>query len=97
MIDTQKIGTFLCVAESLNISKAARQLHLSQPTVSHQIKLLEQSLGVDLFIRSNTGLQLTEASRLMLPWACRFLHETNDLKKMMNSLQSEVAGDLACL
>jgi DNA-binding transcriptional LysR family regulator len=94
MIDVQKIETFLCTAETLNISDAAKQLHLSQPTVSHHIKLLEQELDVVLFVRSNTGLQLTEAGRLMLPWARRFLHETNDLKKMMGSLQNEVAGDL---
>jgi DNA-binding transcriptional LysR family regulator len=50
-----------------NISEAAKQIHLSQPTVSHQIKLLEQELGVTLFIRSSTGLKLTDAGRLMLP------------------------------
>ena len=70
MIDLQKIETFLCVAEKLNVSEAAKQLHLSQPTVSHQIKLLEQELGSTLFIRSNTGLQLTEAGQLLLPDFC---------------------------
>ena len=94
MIDVQKIETFLCASETLNISNAAKQLHLSQPTVSHHIKLLEQELGVVLFVRSNTGLQLTEAGSLMLPWARRFLHETNDLKKLMSSLQNEVPGEL---
>jgi len=94
MIDIQKIETFLCVAEKLNISEAAKQIHLSQPTVSHQIKLLEQELGVTLFIRSSTGLKLTDAGRLMLPWARRLLHDTNDLKEMMNSLQNEIVGEL---
>jgi len=95
MIDIQKIETFLCVAEKLNISEAAKQIHLSQPTVSHQIKLLEQELGVTLFIRSSTGLKLTDAGRLMLPWARRLLHDTNDLKEMMNSLQHEIVGELS--
>jgi DNA-binding transcriptional LysR family regulator len=94
MIDLQKIETYLCVAEKMNISEAAKQLHLSQPTVSHQVKLLEQELGVTLFIRSNIGLKLTEAGRLMLPWARRLLHDTNDLKEMMISLQSEIVGEL---
>jgi DNA-binding transcriptional LysR family regulator len=94
MIDLQKIETFLCAAEKLNISDAAKQLHLSQPTVSHQIKLLEQNLETTLFIRSSTGLQLTEAGRLLLPWARRLLHDTNDLKDMMSSLQSEIVGEL---
>jgi len=94
MIDIQKIETFLCVAENLNISETAKQIHLSQPSVSHQIKLLEQELGVTLFIRSNTGLQLTEAGRLLMPWARRLLHDTHDLKEMMNSLQNEIVGEL---
>jgi LysR family transcriptional regulator, low CO2-responsive transcriptional regulator len=93
MIDIQRIQTFLSAAESLNFSETAKQLHLSQPTVSHQIKLLEQELGATLFIRSNTGLQLTEAGQLLLPWARRLLHDSSDLESMMASLQ-EVAGDL---
>jgi DNA-binding transcriptional LysR family regulator len=94
MIDIQKIETFLSAAENLSLSEAAKQLHLSQPTVSHQIKVLEQELGITLFIRVNTGLKLTEAGRLMLPWARRLLHDTNDLKDMMTSLQSEIVGEL---
>jgi DNA-binding transcriptional LysR family regulator len=94
MVDLQKIETFLCAAEKLSISDAAKQLHLSQPTVSHQIKLLEQGLGNTLFIRSNTGLQLTEAGRLLLPWARCLLHDTNDLQEMMSSLQEDIAGEL---
>ncbi|MBN2116181.1 MAG: LysR family transcriptional regulator [Anaerolineales bacterium] len=94
MIDLQRIETFLYVAEKLNISEAAKYLHLSQPTVSHQIKLLEQELNNTLFVRSNTGLQLTEAGRLLLPWARRLLHDTNDLKEMMASLQEAIAGEL---
>ena len=93
MIDLQKIETFLCAAEKLNISEAAKQLHLSQPTVSHQIKLLERELGNILFIRSNTGLQLTEAGKLLLPWARRLLHDTANLEAMMSSVQ-DVAGEL---
>jgi DNA-binding transcriptional LysR family regulator len=94
MIDIQKIETFLSAAENLSLSEAAKQLHLSQPTVSHQIKVLEQELGVELFVRSSTGLKLTEAGRLMLPWARRLLHDTNDLKDMMTSLQDEIVGEL---
>jgi len=93
MLDLQKIETFLCAAEKLSVSEAAKQLHLSQPTVSHHIKTLEQELGTELFERSNTGLRLTEAGRLLLPWARRLLHDTADLESMMSSLQA-VAGEL---
>jgi LysR family transcriptional regulator, low CO2-responsive transcriptional regulator len=93
MLDLQKIETFLCAAETLSLSEAAKQLHLSQPTVSHHIKTLEQELGSALFVRSSTGLRLTDAGRLLLPWARRLLHDTADLQSMMSSLQA-VAGEL---
>lgn len=94
MIDIQKIETFLAAAENSSLSEAAKQLHLSQPTVSHHIKTLEQELDVTLFIRSNTGLQLTEAGRLLLPWARRLLHDTKNLREMMSSLQDDIVGEL---
>ena len=93
MLDLDKIETFLCSAENLSLSEAAKQLHLSQPTVSHHIKTLEQELGTALFERSNTGLRLTEAGRLLLPWARRLLHDTADLKSIMSSLHAAV-GEL---
>ena len=94
MIDIQKIETFLAAAENLSLSETAKQLHLSQPAVSHQIKSLEQELNVTLFKRSNIGLQLTEAGRLMLPWARRLLHDTRNLREMMSSLNDEIVGEL---
>jgi DNA-binding transcriptional LysR family regulator len=94
MVDIQKIETFLRAAESSSLSEAAKQLHLSQPTVSHHIKTLEQELEVTLFLRSNVGLQLTDAGRLLLPWARRLMHDTNDLKEMMSSLQGDIVGEL---
>jgi DNA-binding transcriptional LysR family regulator len=93
-MDIQKIETFICAAENLTFSEAARLLNLSQPTVSHQINALEKELGVTLFDRSSTGLKLTEAGRLLLPWARRLIHDTNDLKDMMDSLRDDIAGEI---
>ncbi len=94
MIDLIKIETFLRAAENLNFSETAKQLHMSQPSVSHQIKTLEQELGVTLFDRGGTGLHLTEAGRILLPWARRLLHDMNTMESMMSSLEQEVAGNL---
>jgi DNA-binding transcriptional LysR family regulator len=94
MIDIQKVETFLVAAENLSLSEAAKQRHLSRPAVSHQIRVLEQELDVALFIRVNTGLQLTEAGRLLLPWARRLLHDTSNLKEMMSSLKEDIVGEL---
>lgn len=94
MVDIDKLETYLRAAETLSFSETAKQLHLSQPTVSHQIKTLEKSMGVELFTRTNTGLALTEAGRLLLPWARRLLHDTNDMQAMMASMQGDVVGEL---
>ena len=69
MIDLMKLQAFLYAAESLSFSDAAKQLHLSQPTISHHIKSLELELGVELFTRSGSGLKLTDAGRLLMSQA----------------------------
>ena len=94
MLDTIRLQVFLYAAESLNFSEAARQLNLTQPTVSHHIKMLEQDLGVPLFDRSGGALRLTEAGRLLLPRARKLLHEMSSTEHLLSSLDSEIAGEL---
>ncbi|NRR75163.1 LysR family transcriptional regulator [Tetragenococcus halophilus] len=52
---------FLVVAEEQSIAKAAQTLHITQPTLSRQIKGLEENLGTDLFTRTNRKMFLTES------------------------------------
>ena len=56
---------FLAIAREQNISAAAEFLHLSQPTLSRQIKDLEESLGKQLFIRGNRKITLTEEGMIL--------------------------------
>jgi DNA-binding transcriptional LysR family regulator len=94
MIDSMKLQAFLHAADTLNFSEAARQLHLTQPTISHHIKSLEKEMGVDLFLRSGSGLKLTEAGRLLLPRARKLLRQTIEMQQIMDSLQQKIVGDL---
>jgi DNA-binding transcriptional LysR family regulator len=94
MVDLNRIETFLRATETMNFSETAKQLHLSQPTVSHQIKLLEKEMGVTLFVRTNTGLKLTEAGRFLLPLARRLQRDNINLKAMMSSIKEDVVGEL---
>ena len=94
MIDINKIESFLRAADTLNFSETAKQLHKSQPTISNQIKMLEEEMGVELFIRTNTGLKLTEAGRLLIPWAHRLVHDSNNMQSMMSSIQMDIVGEL---
>ena len=59
-MDIRVLTYFMTVAREKTISKAAEVLHLSQPTLSKQLKELEEELGVQLFIRGNREISLTE-------------------------------------
>ena len=56
---------FLAVAREENISAAAQSLHLTQPTLSRQLKELEEELGKQLMIRGNRKITLTEEGMLL--------------------------------
>lgn len=58
-----QLETFLCVAEAGSFNRASEKLYISPPAVIKQINLLEESLGLELFVRTHRGLQLTEAGR----------------------------------
>lgn len=61
------LKVFEVAARRLNFTRAAEELHVTNAAVSHQIKLLEDFLGLDLFQRSNNVLKLTEAGERYLP------------------------------
>jgi DNA-binding transcriptional LysR family regulator len=94
MLDFVKLETFIYAAESLSFSEAAKQLNLSQPTVSYHVKALEKELGASLFIRTGGGLQLTEAGRLLLPRARKLFHQSNEIEELLSSLEDGVIGEL---
>jgi DNA-binding transcriptional LysR family regulator len=94
MIDLTRLRAFIYAAESLSFSEAAIQLHLTQPTISHHIKALEKTLGVELFTRSGHTLKLTEAGRLLLPYAHKLIHQAGEVQEMMVSLQQKIVGHL---
>lgn len=60
-MELRHLKTFLAAAETLNISAAARRLHVTQPALSRQIRELEDEVGQPLFVRHPGGLHLTEA------------------------------------
>jgi len=65
MID-YRFHVFRQVAELRNLTRASKSLHLSQPAVTKHIKLLEEELRLPLFLRSSTGVTLTDAGAVLL-------------------------------
>lgn len=65
MLDLKKLQYFLTVAEEGHITKAAKRLNIAQPPLSHQLKVLEQDLGVQLLQKVGRNIQLTEAGRTL--------------------------------
>lgn len=98
MIDLTRLKAFIFAAETLSFSEASKRLHLTQPTISHHIKTLETELGVRLFERKGNKLILTEAGKLLVPWARKLIRQSNEIKEMMISVDQEAAGqlDIAC-
>lgn len=80
---------FWMVAKEGSIAGAAKRLHLSQPTISTQIRTLEDALGVELFDRSGRRLTLTETGRIAL----RYAEEIFSLgREMVDVLQERPTG-----
>ena len=64
-MELRVLNYFLMVAREENITKAARLLHITQPTLSRQLMQREEELGVKLFHRSNHSIVLTDAGILL--------------------------------
>jgi DNA-binding transcriptional LysR family regulator len=93
-MEIYQLRTFLAVARLRHLTRAAEQLHLTQPAVSKQIKALEQELGVLLFERQPTGMVLTSEGQALFPMAERTLFSAMELLNHSRVLRGEVAGEV---
>jgi DNA-binding transcriptional LysR family regulator len=93
-MDYTLLRSFLAVAREGNLTRAAAQLHLTQPAVSLQIKNLQEMLGVVLFSRTSHGLLLTRDGEALLPHAERALAAASDVQRAAAALRHEVSGTL---
>lgn len=84
MIEIRHLQTILALAETGNLSKAARRLHLSQPALSHQLKAIETHLEVPVFERKSNPLRLSPAGE-------RLLGTAHDITKLIRQCERDIA------
>jgi DNA-binding transcriptional LysR family regulator len=76
--DVRQLRMFLVVARELHFSRAAEQLHMSQPALSQQVRALERDLRVELFVRTSRQVTLTPAGQALLAAAPRAIYEMDE-------------------
>ncbi len=91
-MELYQLRSFAAVAEVGHLTRAAEQLHVSQPAVSAQIKALEDELGVALFDRVSSGMVLTTAGRRLLPEARKVMSAAQTLRSRARGLANAVVG-----
>lgn len=88
-MNTTQLECFLAVANFLNFSRAAEQLRITQPAVSHQITTLEDELGVKLFRRTSKSVRLTQEGFQFTQYASEILKLSELSKARMKKFRTE--------
>ena len=94
-VTLQQLRYFLAAVERGSVSGAAEACFVSQPSLSEQLRRLEQGLGVALFVHTNRGLVLTDAGRLLVPRAERALAAARDAEEAVREAGAVVSGTVA--
>lgn len=90
----RQLWMFLAVAEEQHFGRAAQRLNMSQPPLTEQIKVLEQSLKLQLFERSRRGTQLSAAGAAILPAVRQFAGQVEQLERVVREVAAGQSGVL---
>ncbi|MGV9316791.1 LysR family transcriptional regulator [Streptomyces sp. NPDC003691] len=82
----QQLLYFVAVAETRHFTRAAERVHVSQPSLSQQVRALENELGAELFSRARGNIALTEAGEALLPLARRILADADTARHEVQEL-----------
>ena len=93
-MDTMQLRLFVSAANTLNFSRTAEQFFISQPAVTHSIKILETSLGVKLFNRTSRRITLTAEGLEFLPYAVRALETLSSAEMRLQNMAQGRTGHI---
>ena len=94
-MDIRKLVYFLAIAEEGNISRAAERLHIAQPPLSQQLKLLEEELGIVLIERNTRKMHITDAGQLLQNRAKQIVELMEKTVKEIRDLKEGLQGTLS--
>jgi DNA-binding transcriptional LysR family regulator len=87
-VQIHQLAYFVAVARTRHFTRAADLTGVSQPTLSKQIRVLENSLGTPLFVRDRGGIELTSAGEALLPHAQRILIDVESAERTVHEVAS---------
>ncbi|WEG11053.1 LysR family transcriptional regulator [Pullulanibacillus sp. KACC 23026] len=94
-MDIRQLRYFCTIYEEKQITKAAKILHMAQPPLSHQLRQLEEELGVPLIIRDLKKWEVTEAGHRLYERAKKVLTFLEDTKKEITEIHNGMSGTLS--
>jgi len=93
-VELRQLRYFVAVAESLNFTKAAKQLLIAQPSLSQQISALESQLGFKLFERSRQSVELTVAGKSFLTDVREIIKKLDKSVEHASDISKGIVGHL---
>ncbi len=93
-VDTRVLRHFVAVADQLSFTQAAKELFVSQPSLSRQIRQLENDLGTSLFERTGRQIRLTDTGAQLAPLARKLLDEWRETTRVIRSAAAAEANVL---
>lgn len=93
-VDLELYRVFYAVAKHKHMTKASKELHISQPAISQSIKKLEDQLGGTLFLRSNKGMGLTEEGKMFYEYVKGALELINNAENEFTSFKDLSKGEV---
>jgi len=96
VLDYHKLRIFKAVADLKSFSKAAQMLFLSQPTVTLQIKKIENYLGMTLFRRHKSNLELTEEGKILYQFASKIIEDYMNMEENLKNVRKTSILYIGC-